>query len=91
MEIRHDSRSNDSDSGRKSISKGSSSAIDRTREKVGYSQHPLTDDKITVIKKPSATKLRTKLQKKVKNQRSVTEVKRPTYLNCMRTVKTKDT
>lgn len=42
-------------------------------QKVGYSPHPLTDDVITVIVKPSAAKLRTNLQNKVKKQRSVTK------------------
>jgi len=39
--------------------------------KIGYSPHPLSDDKFEVVEREDARKLRTDLQERVKNQRSV--------------------
>ncbi len=40
-------------------------------EKIGYSPYPLADDRFEVIEREDARKLRTHLQERVKNQRSV--------------------
>jgi len=40
-------------------------------EKIGYSPYPLAEDKFEVIEREDARKLRTNLQERVKNQRSV--------------------
>ena len=42
-------------------------------EKIGYSPHPLTDDKIEVTEREDAKRLRTILYKKVRTQKSVTK------------------
>lgn len=42
-------------------------------EKIGYSPHPLTDDKIEIKERDDVQKLRTFLQKRVQKQKSVTK------------------
>jgi hypothetical protein len=41
-------------------------------KKVGYGQTTFTEDKIEFVERPDAKKLRTNLQEKVRNQKSVT-------------------
>lgn len=44
-------------------------------EKIGFSPYPLTDDRIEIIEKESARRLRSFLKEKIQNQRSVTRRK----------------
>jgi len=57
-------------------------------EKIGYSPYPLAEDKFEVIEREDARKLRTNLQERVKNQRSVArkEISKPISIPTIRSV-----